>query len=160
MQLKLWFQMFISDMIWKLLRYNTTQQQPFYGPLSGITQVSWYMKKHSRTHHPDHHPIFISFFHLPRSIASFLFKLRAWQSFSMSSLVYLLVWSPPPHIPYISSPNQCLLFAAHAHTIATKVVIVDKKPPPPQPFYGPLSVTTWVSQCQMRTSGLYGARED
>jgi len=24
----------------------------------------------------------------------------------MSSLVYLLVWSPPPHIPYISSPNQ------------------------------------------------------
>ena len=37
----------------------------------------------------------------------------------MSSLVYLLVWSPLPHIPYISSPNQCLLFAAHAHTIAT-----------------------------------------
>jgi len=34
-------------------------------------------------------------------------------------LVYLLVWSPPPHIPYISSPNQCLLFAAHAHSIAT-----------------------------------------
>jgi len=32
---------------------------------------------------------------------------------------YLLVWSPPPHIPYISSPNQCLLFAAHAHTITT-----------------------------------------
>jgi len=26
----------------------------------------------------------------------------------MSSLVYLLVCSPPPHIPYISSPNQCL----------------------------------------------------
>jgi len=37
----------------------------------------------------------------------------------MSSLVYLLVWSPPPHNPYISSSNQCLLFAAHAHTIAT-----------------------------------------
>jgi len=37
----------------------------------------------------------------------------------MSSLVYLLVWSPPPHIPYISSPNQCLLFATHAHTIAS-----------------------------------------
>jgi len=33
------------------------------------------------THHPDHHPIFISFFHLPRSIASSLFKLRARQSF-------------------------------------------------------------------------------
>jgi len=56
------------------------QQQPFYGPLSGTTQVSRYQKKHSPTHHP-HHAIFISFFHLPRSIASSLFKLRAWQSF-------------------------------------------------------------------------------
>jgi len=47
------------------------QQQPFYGPLSGTTRVSWYQKKHSpTTHHPDHHPFFISFFHLPRSIAS------------------------------------------------------------------------------------------
>jgi len=41
------------------------------------------------------------------------------QPLSTSSLVYLLVWSPPPHIPYISSPKQCLLFATHAHTIAT-----------------------------------------
>jgi len=30
----------------------------------------------------------------------------------------------------------------------------------PQPFYRPFSGTTWVSQCQKRTSGLYGARED
>jgi len=30
----------------------------------------------------------------------------------------------------------------------------------PQPFYGPISVTTRVSRCQKRTSGLYGARED
>jgi len=37
------------------------------------------------THHPDHHPIFISFFHLPRSIASSLFKLRAWQSLRTTS---------------------------------------------------------------------------
>ena len=29
-----------------------------------------------------------------------------------------VVWSPPPHIKYTSSPNQSLLFAAHAHTIA------------------------------------------
>jgi len=47
--------------------------------------VSRYQKKHSPTHHPDH-PIFISFFHLPRSIASSLFKLRAWQSFCTTSL--------------------------------------------------------------------------
>ena len=57
------------------------QQRPFYGPLSGTTRVSRYQKKHSPTHYPDHHPVFISFFHLPRSIASSLFKLRAWQSF-------------------------------------------------------------------------------
>jgi len=31
---------------------------------------------------------------------------------------------------------------------------------PPQPFYGPFSGTIWVSWCQKRTSGLYGARED
>jgi len=41
------------------------QQQPFYGPLSGTTRVSQSQKKHSPTHRPDHHPIFISFFHLP-----------------------------------------------------------------------------------------------
>jgi len=43
----------------------------------------------------------------------------------MSSLVYLLVCSPQPHIPYISSPNQCLLFATHAHTIATCFAVVS-----------------------------------
>jgi len=32
--------------------------------LSGTTRVSRYQKKRSPTHHPDHHPIFISFFHL------------------------------------------------------------------------------------------------
>jgi len=30
----------------------------------------------------------------------------------------------------------------------------------PQTFYGPFSGTSWVSWCQKRTSGLYGARED
>ena len=100
------------------------QQQPFYGPLSGTARVSRYQKKHSPTHHPDHHLIFISFFHLARSIASSLLKLSAWQSFC-TSLVYLLVWSPPPHIPYISSPNQCLLFTAHAHTITTCFALVS-----------------------------------
>jgi len=28
---------------------NTTQQQPFYGPLSGTTRVSRYQKKHPPT---------------------------------------------------------------------------------------------------------------
>ena len=100
--------------------YNNNNNNRF---TAGTTRVSWHQKKHSPTHHPDHHPIFISFFHLSRSIASSMFKLCAWQSFCttslQASLVYLLIWSPPPHIPYISSHNQCLLFATHAHTIAT-----------------------------------------
>ena len=68
------------------MREWTYKQQPFYGPLSGTTWVSRYQKKHSPAHHPDHHPIFISFFHLPRSIASSLFKLRAWQSVCTTSV--------------------------------------------------------------------------
>jgi len=91
-------------------RTTTTTTTTVLQPLSGTTRVSLYQKKHSPIHHPHHHPIFISFFHLPRSIAFSLFKLRAWQSFCTISLHVLLVWSPPPHIPYISSPNQCLLF--------------------------------------------------
>jgi len=47
------------------------------------------------------------------------------QPLSMSSLVYLLVWSPPLHFPHISSPYQCLLFTTHAHTIATCFPVVS-----------------------------------
>jgi len=47
------------------------------------TRVSRYQKKDSPTHHPDHHPIFIIFFHLPLSVASSLFKLRPWQSLAI-----------------------------------------------------------------------------
>jgi len=71
------------------------------------TRVSRYEKKYSPTNHPDY-PVSISFFHLAQSMASPLFKLRAWQSFlhnlSPCPLVYLLVWSPPPHIPNIFHP--------------------------------------------------------
>jgi len=73
-----------------IVNYNK-QQQLFYGPLSGTTRVSRYQKKHSLTHHPDHHSIFISFFHLLRSIASSLFKLHAWQSFCTTSVHVLFV---------------------------------------------------------------------
>jgi len=46
------------------------------------------------------------------------------QSFSKFSLVYLLAWHPQLHTPYISSSIHCLLFAAHAHTIATCFAVV------------------------------------
>ena len=42
------------------------------------------------------------------------------------SLIYLLAWHPPLHTPSISSPNHCLLFAAHAHIIATCFAVVPK----------------------------------
>jgi len=62
------------------------QQQSFYSSLSGTTRVSQYETKHSPTYHPDRHPVFISFFHLLQSIASSVFKLRAWQSFGTTSV--------------------------------------------------------------------------
>jgi len=66
--------------------------------------------------------------HLLWSVASSLFNLRAWQSFSAISkfsLAYLLAWHPPL-TTYISSPNHCFLFAAHAHTIATWFAVVPR----------------------------------
>jgi len=48
------------------------------------------------------------------------------QSLSKFSLVYLLAWHSLLHTPYISSPNHCLLFTAHAHTITTCIAVVPK----------------------------------
>jgi len=50
--------------------------------------------------------------------------LTVFMPLSKSTLVYLLVSNPPFHTPYISSPNHCLLFATHAHTIAACFAIV------------------------------------
>jgi len=48
------------------------------------------------------------------------------QSLSKFSLVYVLAWHAQLHTPYISSLNHCLLFAALAHTIATRFVVVPR----------------------------------
>ena len=104
--------------------------QPFYGPLSGTTRVSRYQKKRSSAHlswsssnlcqllpSTTIHSI------LPIQITCLtiflhnLFPCPLWR--------YLLVWSRPHHIPYITSPNQCLLFAAHAHNIAACFAVVS-----------------------------------
>ena len=50
---------------------------------------------------PDHHPIFISFLRLPRSIASSLFKLRSWQCFCTTSF-HVLFGLPLGLEPYTS----------------------------------------------------------
>ena len=84
-----------------------------------------YQKKHSPTDtNPDHQTSFINFLHLLRSIASSLFNLRAWQSFSTISL-HSFVWGPLLRTPYISSPIHCLLFATHAHTIAACFSVIS-----------------------------------
>jgi len=92
--------------------------------LSRTTQVSQYQKKHSptHTHHGHQSPqsafsIYYDLWHHPYSI-HVLYSLSP-QSLSRFSLVYLLAWYPPLHTPYILSPNLCLLFKAHAHTITT-----------------------------------------
>ena len=99
--------------------------------LSGTTQVSRYQKKHSPTHtHRGHQSsqsafsIYYEPWHPPYSmhVLCSLFT----QSLSNFSLVYLLAWYPPLHTPYISLPNHYLLFAAHAHTIATCSAVVLK----------------------------------
>ena len=67
--------------------HTHTHTQRFNGPLSGTTWVGQYEKKHSPTQtHPVHQTSFINFLHLLQSIASSLFNLSAWQSFSTTSL--------------------------------------------------------------------------
>jgi len=66
------------------------------------------------------------------------------QPLSKFSLVYLLVWHPPLHTPYISSSNHCLPFEAHVYTIATCFVVV----PVPRLYHlilVSLSTFTWNS---------------
>jgi len=97
----------------------------------GLPGMRWYQKKHSPTHHPDHHPVFISFFYLLRSIASSLFKLRVGNLFAqpLSTSSWSTSWSGALlifHTFLQSSPNQCLLFTTHAHTITTSFAVVSR----------------------------------
>jgi len=75
--------------------HTHTHTQPFNGRWSGTTRVGGrYQKKHSSTHtHPDHRTSFINFLHLPRSIASSVFSLRAWQS-SFTTFLQVLFGLP------------------------------------------------------------------
>ena len=71
---------------------------------------------HPASHHPDHHPIFISFFHLPRSTAFSLFKLRAWQSFCTTSfrVLFGLPLGLEPSASYsIHFFTQAVFFSQH-----------------------------------------------
>jgi len=99
--------------------------------LSRTTRVSQYQKKHSPTHNYHcHQSSLICFLHLLRSMASscsiYVPEIHFPQSLLKYSLVYLLAWHPPLHTLRISSPNHCLLFAAHSHTFATCFAVVPR----------------------------------
>ena len=102
---------------WDMPTLLWEQQQPFYGPLSRTTRMSQYQKKHPPTHHPDHHPIFISF-HLLRSVASSLFKLRAWQSFCTTS------WSGALHLIFHTFLHPISVFFSQHMPIPSQPVLL------------------------------------
>jgi len=88
-----------------LLTYFYTQQTSthnnnncFTALCPGLPGWAGTRKKNSPTHHPAHHPIFISFFYfyLLQSIASYLIKLRASQSFCTTS--FHVLFGLPLHL--------------------------------------------------------------
>ena len=94
-----------------------THTQTFNGRSSGTTRVGQYQKKHSPTHtHPDHWTSFINFLHLLRSIASFSFSLRAWQSFLTTSLQVLFGL----HLGLGSSTLYIMLFFTQSSSFRSK----------------------------------------
>jgi len=84
----------------------------------------------THSHLSYHQSSFISFCHLLWSIASSLFNLCAWQSFCTISL-QILFGLPLGLTPFTSYSihfftNHGLLFARHAHTIATCYAVVPR----------------------------------
>ena len=116
-----------------LIRIMCTQ--PFNGPLSRTSRVGRYQQKHSPT---DHQTSFVNFLRLLQSTLFSLFNLRAWQSFSTTSLQVLF------GLPLGLGPST-----------SYSILLLH-------PFNGLFSRTTWVSRYQKgKTSrDLNEARED
>jgi len=99
--------------------------------MSGTTQVSRCQKKHSSTHTCCAHQLSLNcFLHVLQSMASSLFNLRAWQSFStiFPSFLWSTSWSGTLHfiLHTFLHPIIVFFFAAHAHTIATCFAVVPR----------------------------------
>ena len=74
----------------------------------------------------------------------------------------VLSWNSSLHIrTYVMEVGINSQQISYVHSVKNYLAVENgMNHTPPQPFYGPFSETTRVSQCQKRTSGLYGARED
>jgi len=129
-----------------LNHYTTTTTsvlRPFVQDYLGEPVLEETLTTHT---YPGHQPSFISFLHLLWSTASSQFNLHAWQSFCTTSLLVLfgLPLGLEPSTSYtdiFSSSNHCLLFATHAHIIATRFAVLPRLY---HPFLVPRQLFTWT----------------
>ena len=98
--------------------YAHTTTQPFYG-WAGTKRNIHPLTPFLLTNHP------LSASSKPRTIASSLLNLPAWQPFRTTSN-HVLFGLPLDLEPYISSPNHYPPFTTHAHTIVTCFAIVPR----------------------------------
>jgi len=104
------------------VRHTHTHTQPFYGCLDFVRDnPDELVPEETFTHSHLSWSSIIPYL-LPPSIT-----IHGILSVQFTCLtVYLLAWHPILHTPYISLPNHCLLFAAHAHTIATWLAVLPR----------------------------------
>ena len=96
---------------------HTQTQETFTQPLTPIVVIS-----------QSSLSVKFCFLHILQSMAS---SCSIYVPDGLSTICFLFLWStsawhPPLHTPNISSPNHCLLFMAHAHTIATCFAVVPR----------------------------------
>ena len=110
-----------------------THTQPFYGSLDFVwDNLGEPVPEETFTHIPivvTNHPLSASSIYYDpwHPLCSIYVPDSLFpQSLSKFSLVYFLAWYPPLHTPCISSPNHCLLFAAHAHAIRACFAVVPR----------------------------------
>jgi len=99
-----------------------THIQPFYGSVDFVrgNLVSRYQKKHSSTHTHHGHQISLSASSIYYDPWDPPYSIHVLSTISLQVFFGLpLGLAPSTSYSIVSSPNHYLLFAAHAHTIAT-----------------------------------------
>jgi len=102
--------------------HTHTHTQPFYSPLSGITHLSRYLKKHSPAYtYPHHQPSFISFLHLLWSTVSSLTVLL--HNPSLSAL-WSTSWPSTSHFILLTFLHPNIVFFLQHMPIPTQSVLL------------------------------------